>query len=260
MVAAVTAQAALLGGMTVYNFPSEFGRVSGLGAFVVQESQPDARISEFGAMVVYRGRVADPNLAVWTFTLDGHDFYVLRLGDTETLVHDVYSEKWTVWGSGTSPRWRAKTGINWQGAGAVAGGYGSTIVVGDETFGTLYFLDPEYALDDDPQTGSEGAQTFLRVAQGQIPHRGRDPLDDFGVSLSGAFGNVLGGVTLSISDDNGNTYDDCGTITVDPGDYSPRVEWSSLGMIVAPGRLYKIEDDGLLARIDSLDRLADAES
>lgn len=258
MVAAVGIQATQLGTMVVYNYPSDGARVAQMGTVVVAESSPPVRVSQLGAMVVYRGRVADPSLKVWEFTLDSHEFYVLRVGDAETLVVDKLTGQWTNWGSGTSSRWRAKTGCNWIGAGSPVGGYATDIVVGDETFGVLYFLDPDYPYDDSATAG-EDPNTFHRIAQGQLTHRGRDPIDCFGVKLTGSFGDVidaaLTAVSLSYSDDAGYNYSDAGTVDVTVGDYAAHVEWLSLGVVFSPGRLFKIEDDGAVARIDGLELL-----
>lgn len=218
-------------------------------------------VSQAVVMVAARGRIANPQLRVWTFTLDGHDFYVLRLGERETLVYDLYSEQWSDWGSGSAARWRANTGANWIGGGVIAGGYGSNIVVGDDTHGTVFFLDPEYAYDDDPLTGSADQAGFVRMAQGQLPLRGRDAVPCYGVILSASFGyeDALGGVQLEISDDAGESYTDCGTVTIALADYAARVEWTSLGSITAPGRLFRLTDSHL-ARIDGLDLYDAAES
>lgn len=216
-------------------------------------------VSQAVVMVAARGRVENPQVRVWTFSLDGHDFYVLRLGDLETLVYDTYSEKWVPWGSEDSVLWRVNTGSNWLGGESIAGGYGSSIVVGDHAFGTLYFLDPNYDQDDNPYADGDPS-TFTRIAQGQISHRGIYPMDCFSVTLSGSFGETLTDITLSYTDDQGHSYTDAGTISVAEEDYAARVEWTSLGVINAPGRLFKLVDTGL-RRIDSLEYFdASAES
>jgi hypothetical protein len=61
------------------------------------------------------------------------------------------------------------------------------------------------------------------------------------------------GVMLEISDDAGVTFDDMGTVTVTAGDTSPELSWYSLGQITAPGRLFRITDDGAIARIDGME-------
>lgn len=257
MVAAASASVGQFGAMVIYSYPADEGKVAGLGGIAVAESSPPVNASQLGVMVVVRGRIEDPSVLVWTFPLDDHEFYIIRLGDSETLAFDKYSGQWANWGSGDLGRWRAKTGCMWQGAGGLAAAYGSNIVVGDEVYGTIYFLDPNYPYDDDPVTGAEDISTFHRVAEGQIPHRGRDPISCYSVQLTGSFGDVydasLTEVTLSYSDDAGRTFVDAGTLDITVADYAARAEWRSMGLIRSPGRMFKIEDDGALARIDSLD-------
>lgn len=210
-------------------------------------------------LAAVKGRVGNPNARAWTFSLDGHDFYVLHLGDTETLVYDTYSKEWSVWGNDQAIRWKAAFGINWVGAGPFAGGFGSNVITIDDTNGAVYFLSPNYPYDDDYDVGEDSRVAFQRIAQGQIIIRGRTPTPCYGVSLTGSFGDVfvdtLTAVTLEVSDDAGRTYSDCGTVTVTATDYAARVEWLSLGLMTAPGRMFRITDSGSLDRIDGLELL-----
>lgn len=220
------------------------------------------RVPQAHVLAAVLGRVSDPKIRAWTFTLDGHDFYVLRLGNDETLIYDRLSEQWYNWGSDTSDLWRAYTGQNWEGGqDFLARNYGSNILVGDDGNGALYFLDPRRFVDDDALEGAEIPRTFLRRITGQQPTRSVDFVDDFGVQLIGSIGDMddptLTAITLYTSDDQGETYDDQGTITVDNGEFNARVEWRSLGSYNAPGRLYRIDDVGALQRVDYLDTLGD---
>lgn len=208
-------------------------------------------------LVAARGRISDPKIRVWTFTLDGHDFYVIRLGNIETLLYDTHTESWYNWGSGDGDLWRAYTGCNWLGGTTQGGGYGSNVVVGDDGNGSLYFLDPDAEVDDDALLGEDSPRPFQRVVQGQVVSKGYQAAPCYGVQLQGSIADVedatLTSVTLSVSDDQGNTYVDCGTVEVTPSDHTARVHWRSLGSIRSPGRLFKITDYGALTRIDSLD-------
>jgi hypothetical protein len=60
-------------------------------------------------------------------------------------------------------------------------------------------------------------------------------------------------VQLEISDDQGNTFTNVGVITVQPDTYDNDYRWTSLGQFGSPGRLFRITDNGILTRIDSLD-------
>jgi hypothetical protein len=60
-------------------------------------------------------------------------------------------------------------------------------------------------------------------------------------------------LTLYTSDDAGKTYDDHGLVTVEAGNFDAEISWYSLGQMTAPGRLFKIVDNGAVARIDGLE-------
>lgn len=216
----------------------------------------DIEATQAVVLAVVRGRISYPHVRAWTFTLDGHDYYVLRLGAIETLVYDTYAQEWYVWGSDAADLWRAYNGCNWQGANAFAGGYGSNIVVGDDTLGVLYFLDPDADADDDP-AGSGNQVVFERIVEGQVALKGYAQVPCFGVELLGSIGdNAADGSTsieLEYSDDRGDNYVSAGTIDVASGSSADRVNWPSLGSMKAPGRLFRVTDYGALKRIDCLD-------
>lgn len=251
-----------LGTMVVGNFPTEEIRSSSLGVMALVEEQAVVRSSQLSSMILALGRIQDPKIRAWTFTLDGHDFYVIRLGKDSTLLYDRLSEQWYVWGSDESEQWRAYNGQNWIGAfDRLARQYGSDVLIGDDGNGALYLLDPDRAVDDDALVGEEVPRTFLRRITGQMPTRSVDHIDDFGVQLIGSIGKIdnatLTAVTLYTSDDQGETYDDHGTITIANDDFDARVEWRSLGSYKAPGRLYRVDDVGALQRVDYLETLGD---
>ena len=215
----------------------------------------ETKSSQQFVQVVVRGRIDDPKVRVWTYTLDGHDFYVMRLGNLETLVYDVSTGQWSVWAGGQDETWKAYTGQNWIGSGPLAYAYGSNVVVGDDGNGSIYFLDPTQYVDDASATGSSQV-TFERILQGQLTKRGYDNTKVFAVELLGSIGKMsnpdLTNVTLYYSDDRGQTYTSAGTITVANNETDKRVDWRSLGSFSAPGRLFKLVDDGALQRIDNL--------
>lgn len=253
--------------LTIFNFPAEQVDVSQLDAIAIDERQGDTamlQVSQFDTLAIVRGAVDDPAVRAWTFTLDGHDFYVLKLGNIETLIYDVFAEQWYIWSSGEDQiiPWQAFTGHNWLGGRRQADLYGSNILVGDASNGALYFLNPLDITDDSPVSGAEHQKPFLREIMGQIPMRGYDAKSCYGVSLMGSIGETadatLTAITLFTSDDEGHSYDEHETLNVDPGDYPARVDWNSgLGSFVAPGRLFLIQDRGALQRIDWLDMATD---
>ena len=127
--------------------------------------------------------------------------------------------------------------------------------MGDDGNGALYFLSPDDDYDDDALVGNTTARSFRRQATGQVVVKpGYAAAPCFGVQLFGSIGSGLEDgmeVSLEVSDDRGFTYTDMGAVSLDAGDYNARVHWRSLGSMSAPGRLFKITDEGALKRIDS---------
>lgn len=245
------------GALSVYNFPSEQLNVSMAGVVTTAGlTSTHLQVSQAGAMVVAKGRSYNPKLKAWSYTLDAHDKYVLRLSEEKTLVFDLLTGQWSWFSSGDLDFWRVNIGMNWYSAGKVPENYGSNIIVGDDTFGHLWVLDPEQGYDDDAATPQVGAQRFPRVATGQVAIRERASAPVHQVYLTADFGQpVVTGdaVTLSYSDDLGNTFVSAGAIPVTSGDYKQQFAWRSLGLITQAGRLFTVSDDGAFARIDSLD-------
>lgn len=247
----------------VFNIPSESVEVAQSDIGYVASTLTDVQVSQSDVLVIYRGRVDNPNLRAWTFSLDGHDFYVLRLGDDLTLVYDIYSEQWVDWTSPMLNFWRANYGINWIGGELFGPTYGSNVVVGDDVFGLIWFLDPDQGYDENPNEESEEQRLYFeRITMGQVAMKGREVMPCYAVWLTTDMGAPAydgAGVTLLTSDDAGVTFDDHGLVTVTPGETNPELSWYSLGQIEAPGRLFRIIDDGAIARIDGLE-MNDADS
>jgi hypothetical protein len=239
------------------NIPSEEVNVAQSYVHVAVEETRNVVVPSAYVLVAVRGRMADPRVRSWTFTLDNHDNYVVRMGEAETLVYDLLSEQWYIWGSGNTSLWKAYTGANWLGGYHFAHAYGSNIVVGDDFNGSLYFLNPDASTDDHHVDGDATPVPFQRVVSGQVLLKGYNSSPCYAVSLMGSIGKTETvddeTVKLETSDDHGTTYTDRGSITVPEGEYSTRVTWRSLGSIKAPGRLFKITDTGILKRIDAVD-------
>lgn len=243
--------------LAIYNFPTASIEASQARILGLVVSAVNIEVSQARTLAVVRGRTANPKLRAWTFSLDMHDFYVLRLGDTETLVYDTYAEQWVDWANFQKDFWRSNIGQNWLGATKLADTYGSDVLIGDDTYGLLWFLDPEQPFDEHPDSLSPVQQEFFdRVTMGQVPMRGREVLPCYACWITSDMGNpayVGAGVTLYTSDDAGVTFDNHGLVTVTPGVNDPELSWYSLGQIEAPGRLFKIVNDGAIARIDCLE-------
>lgn len=261
MVAAASITSSQARALALINYPTPDMRAAQARVIATVRQDSDIEVAQARVLVVGRGRFEVPRITAWTFTLDGHDFYVLKL-PTETLVCDLSTNKWHVWGSGDDVIWRAHTGIQWQRPLALAATYGSNIVCGDDTYGMVYFFAPEAQVDEHPETDRVDIP-FQRAIIGQIALRGRDAVPCWGVEVYGSIGEQITAdyvsVQLYTSDDQGHTYDDHGALDINMGDYSARLEWLSLGQMQAPGRLVKVVDYGALVRIDGLE-VPDAKS
>lgn len=278
MVSALNINAPQSAVVAVYNLPSHDARLTQAdGVAVLAGPTLNVRASETAVsvafrriadihasqtlfMAVVRGRVANPRLRSWTFTLDGHDFYVLRLGDRATLIYDTASEQWIEWDEQNLPFWAVTTGISWIGGQQLAYQYGSNIVVGDDTQGVLWFLDPDSPYDEAADATRVTQQlAFGRVVTGQVLARGRQNLPCYALFVDGDNYGLMAtdfvpSVTLETSDDQGRTFFTHDTLTVTPNfsDDSP-YSWYSLGQISSPGRIFRVTDNGLFTRIDGME-------
>lgn len=242
--------------LSVINYPAEEVRSTAYQINTTfRRMSQELRATGLQMLSLVRGRTYNPKLRAWTFTLDGHDFYVLRLGDEKTLVYDLTTGQWSWWTSGGLPFWRPSVGMNWPAPGSIPEHYGSNVVCGDDTFGHLWILSPEQGYDDSPYD-EDDAVRFPRVATTQLITRQRQFLPVYEVYLTGSFGEPVedgDAVTLNYSDDLGNTFVSAGALAVGAGDFTQEFAWRSLGMIQPSGRLFQIVDYGAFARIDGLD-------
>ncbi len=204
--------------LAAISFPTEEERVTQARLMGTVLSEPDLRVTQARVLAAVRGRTANPVLRAWTFSLDGHDFYVLRLGEFGTLVYDLYSEQWMEWGDLDKVIWRANIGINWTGGTALADTYGSNAIVGDDVHGLIWFLDPEQPYDEHPDYLNPTQEVYFdRVIMGQLPIRGREVLPCYSVWITADMGDPAyfgAGVTLYTSDDGGENFDDHGLVSV----------------------------------------------
>lgn len=240
------------------NYPTPIMEASQSAVRVLLNRAPVIEVSQAVVRVLALGRIEDPIVRAWTFTLDGHDFYVLRLGDAETLIFDMATEQWVNWDSHRLAFWRVNCGINWIDGQSIGFEFNSSIIVGDDQQGLLWALDPEQSFDDAVRSDDEEQQVvFPRILTGQVAMTGRQVLPCYAIFLIGDnFGPLTegftAGITLEYSDDAGKTYDSAGTITVTPSTVDQSYEWLSLGQIEAPGRIFRLTDTGVFTRIDSM--------
>ncbi len=237
------------------SYPAESAlSMQGFVSVAVTHAMP-VTVSQGFVLAAGVGRVSDPALRIWTFTLDNHDFVVIRLGVDQTLVHDLSSGDWLNWASAEDSLWKAYVGCNWNGANSVASGYGSNIIVGDDASGALYFLDPYEATDDGPLAGDTTLYPFERVATGQLISESYGATRVFMTNLFGSFASVPADtplVTLSYSDDGVN-YTEVESLDLTDAQNTYRATWRGLGSYRYPGRLLRITDNGALIRLDHMD-------
>ena len=193
-------------------------------------------------------------IVAFSVSLDGHEFYVLRLGERETLVYDLTTNTWASWDSPGRSVWRANSGTNWIGVlgSGDMGTMATNIVLGDDGFGTLWTLDPEAGYDEGPFDGDNN-ENFTRTVTGGIPIRGRPSPRCNAVDLTASVGDpgmTDTAIQLRYSDDNGRTWFSAGTVIVRPNVFSTELRWRSLGLMKAPGRIFEVIDTGATVRID----------
>jgi hypothetical protein len=242
--------------LSAINFPSDEVRSTQHLVVSTVIRTTTLRTEQAVVLAAVRGKVENRRNRAWAFSLDGHDFYVLRLGESMTLVYDVTTGQWSRWHGLDQGFWRAHIGGNWLGIQRASYKKNTTqVVCGDDAFGQLYTLDPEQPYDDHPTTTDE-KRHFPRKVMGGLPMTVRQTMPVGAVYLTMSFGNpsvTAADVRLRTSDDFGNTWVDHGTVTVTPGDYSQEIVWRSLGLLKAPGKLFEITDTGGTIRIDGLD-------
>ncbi len=189
----------------------------------------------------------------WAFTLDGHDFYVMRLGPSTTLVYDRLTQQWSEWISPGRTNWRPICGLNWQGAThAFEEGYAADIICGDDASGALFFLDPTRGRDDRSDQFLGEDDKFDRIITAAVPLDGRTPLQCNALQIEVALGapsQDSAAFSLTTSDDLGQTWINQGSVTTTTNDFTEVIEWRGLGMARQPGRLFRITDNGATVRI-----------
>ena len=242
--------------MAVINYPAEALDVSQVVTLLpYSTSGADVvTVAQLFTMVVVKGLPVYPICRAWTYTLDGHDYYILNTIN-ETLVCDLSQDppSWSVWGSGDEDKWRAWVGRQWIAKLPYEETFGSNVVVGDIALATLGFLNPASPVDDNPDFEAEEQVPFRRVITGQIVTRGFDYVDCPGVIVTGSTADLPSETYVSVellSSDDGHNYNSHGTVDLVSQAYETRLQWLSLGSMTSPGRLFQLVDYGALTRID----------
>lgn len=243
---------------SVYNFPSKGEQVSQARVILPVKRDGAMDVSEARVFAVVQGRIENHKVRAFPFRLDGHDMVALRLGEGSTLVWDFTTQQWARWSSETDNNvWRPSVGNNWTGMGKsfYDSGLNSDVILGDDTFGLLWGLNPDFGVDEHPDSDRPDLP-YIRKVVGGMAMRLRETLRVGAVYLTADVGTPQitdATISLRTSDDYGKTWQDQGTITVEPGNYNQEFVWRSIGLIKSPGRIFEITDNGATVRIDSMD-------
>ena len=244
--------------LVAYNIPTENLAASFAGFMVVDNNPATIKVEQAFMFALVRGNIYNPRLRAWWFELDAHEIFILNLGGEKTIGYDLTTEKWLWWSNPTDLHWRACCGTNWVQSGSVAFGHGSDVVVGDDSSGILWILDPMQGYDDPLSAAARAEGTpvpFPRVATGQTITRGREFISCYEVYLTCLPGEPAftgAQIELLYSDDAGRSYVSAGAIVVEEGNYQQEISWKSLGQFGAPGRLFRIVDNGAIRQIYDL--------
>lgn len=197
------------------------------------------RISNHGIEERIRAS-GDAAKEAWTFSLDGHHFYVLYVEGVGTLVYDDTTGQWHSWYSAErNPDWDITRGIAW----------GQRAIGMDPLGINLYEVIPDSFFDS--------GEPIARVVTGYLPHRDTEYALNSFLRLYGSIGKpdvtipTPPNLSLRFSDDGGDTW--YGPITVELSTSERQdVLFRSLGRLGIPGRVFELSDTGGLVRIDGV--------
>lgn len=256
-------------------------QASGNSLNVISDPSVSERIKRFISSEDFN----DFSIRSWTFDSDGHIFYLLNLGSTpalshSTLCYDLSTQMWYQWSHYGVNGMRQHGGCKWPSFPGVP------CVVGDPLTGVLWFTDPDYRFDDSVEVGV--VTLIPTVFTAGVPMRMRETSKTNELYLTGSVGSpnieftflvdgdgfylvdgdgfyladveprtdFLGdpnSIFLEISDDNGKTWFSVSGVTIEKDQWSQEIVWRSLGLIKAPGRIFRFTDYNAMKRIDGLD-------
>lgn len=179
----------------------------------------------------------------WSYTQDGHTFYVMDLGTQGTFLYDETTNEWCEYQT-AGGQWNMTNGVMWS----------QRVVAGDITGPDLWELDPAATKD------AGGTYELTHTVTGGLMSRSRTFISLSAFRVAASFGIVDDtGVTFNLrySDDQGATWQTTDPITLVAGAFSDEIAWRSLGSFMAPGRIFELSDAGGLIRIDGADAFLD---
>jgi hypothetical protein len=168
----------------------------------------------------------------WTFDFDGHTFYVLDLGSSGALVYDLLTGQWSKFTTQGYGGWNFKNGFHWRD--------GRMVVGGADGEGRLLKLTPQSFLD-------EGWRPVLYEVRGIVQLDGIDFRRQYALRMVGSAGVLADSIAptmfMQFSDDRAQTWSPVFEIALTPNT-KQRIEFRSLGAFTAPGRIFRIYDEG----------------
>jgi hypothetical protein len=225
--------------LTAINYPTASERVTKLNGLVSVQSNLTLRTTQSEALVAVLYGAEERMLRAWTFTQDGHDFYVVITGG-ETYVYDKETEQWAQWASPDAAFWRGVDGVEWQGINVCI----------DPDTGKLFQIDPQGRLD-------YKTTPITSIVYGGLTERFRNMpsifMAEVAVSQNSPPHNV-DPTTLSITLETTDTITSYnhGTVNGATTGNHTFARFYGLGLMRSPGMLFKITDTGFARRIDGL--------
>jgi len=192
-----------------------------------------ARVASAAFQVVWAtGDLDGSRQRAWTFDLDGHTFYVLDLGASGTLVYDTLTGQWSRFRTAGYGGWNFKNGFHWR--------TGKMVIGGADGSGQLLRLSAQSFLD-------EGWRPVIYEVRGMVQTTSKDFIRQYALRMIGATGLLADSISpatkMQFSDDRGVTWSPVFTLELTPNSRQ-RIEFRSLGAFTAPGRIFRIYDEG----------------
>jgi len=192
-----------------------------------------ARVPFSTTQIVWRtGDPSGVRQRAWTFDFDGHTFYVLDLGSNGTLVYDILTQQWSRFRTAGYGGWNFKNGFHWRS--------GKMVIGGADGSGQLLKLTPQSFLD-------EGWRPVIYEVTGILQTGGVDFLRQYALRMVGSAGVLADSISptlfMEFSDDRGVTWGPTYQIELTTNTRQ-RIEFRSLGAFTAPGRMFRIYDEG----------------
>lgn len=206
---------------------------------VTQSEDAGARIraTSLALQVVYgKGGPTEVRQRAWTFDFDGHICYALDMGSNGTLVYDLSTSNWSVFDTqGYGGHFNMKNGFHWR--------TGKTILGGSDFSGNLIEMREETFLDDGFRPVVYEVNGFLLVTEDRFYR-------NYALRMIGSAGRladpdetVVPTLSMQFSDDQGVSWSDTFTVELER-DTRQRIEFRSLGAFTAPGRIFRMFDEG----------------